>query len=129
MRRKFTMVVLFIILAFGFFVFGGCKKQTEGEGTITVQVVDFEGNELLNDEIEFDAEDTLVDLLKNHKEIKMMGETSEYGFYIVSLCETSASNENKTSWSIEVNGEYSMVGVSEIPLIDGDEIRFLLIGW
>lgn len=129
MRRKFTMVTLFIVLMFGLFVLGGCNKQTEGEGVIEVQIVDFEGNELFHDEIDFDVDDTLVDLLKNHKEIKMTGETSEYGFYIVSLCEVSASNENKTYWSIEVNGEYALVGVSEIPLIDGDEISFLLIGW
>lgn len=129
MRRKFTMVTLFIVLMFGLFVLGGCNKQTEGEGVIEVQIVDFEGNELFHDEIDFDVDDTLVDLLKNHKEIKMTGETSEIGFYIVSLCEVSASNENKTYWSIEVNGEYALVGVSEIPLIDGDEISFLLIGW
>lgn len=129
MRRKFTMVTLFIVLMFGLFVLGGCNKQTEGKGVIEVQIVDFEGNELFHDEIDFDVDDTLVDLLKNHKEIKMTGETSEYGFYIVSLCEVSASNENKTYWSIEVNGEYALVGVSEIPLIDGDEISFLLIGW
>lgn len=129
MKKKFTVLSLFIVLLFGLFVLGGCKEPAEGEGVITVEIIDFEGKELFNDEIKFDAEDTLVDLLKNHKEIKMTGETSEFGFYIISLCEVSASNENKTYWSIEVNGEYSLVGVSEITLIDGEEISFSLIGW
>jgi hypothetical protein len=129
MKKKFTVLSLFIILLFGLFVLGGCKEPVEGEGVITVQIVDFEGNELFDDEIKFDAEDTLLDLLKNHKKIKMTGETSEFGFYIISLCEVSASNENKTYWSIEVDGEYALVGVSEITLINGEEIKFSLIGW
>ncbi len=129
MKRKFTMLSLIIVLVFGLFGFSGCKKQAEGEGFITVQIVDFEGKELFNNKIEFDTEDTLIDLLKNHKTIKMTGETSEYGFYIVSMCEVSASNENQTYWSIEVNGEYSLVGIADIALVDGNEIVFSLIGW
>ncbi|HOE06184.1 MAG TPA: DUF4430 domain-containing protein [Bacilli bacterium] len=129
MKRKFTILTLVIVLVFGLFVVSGCKKKAEGEGNVTVQIVDFDGKELFNDEIKFDADDTLVDLLKNHKKIKMTGETSEYGFYVVSLCGVSASNEDHTYWSIEVNGEYSLVGVSDIVLVDGIEIAFLLIGW
>ena len=129
MKRKFTILTLVIVLVFGLFVVSGCKKKAEGEGNATVQIVDFDGKELFNDEIKFDADDTLVDLLKNHKKIKMTGETSEYGFYVVSLCRVSASNEDHTYWSIEVNGEYSLVGVSDITLVDGIEIAFLLIGW
>ncbi|MBP6904351.1 MAG: DUF4430 domain-containing protein [Bacilli bacterium] len=129
MKRKFTILTLVIVLVFGLFVVSGCKKKAEGEGNATVQIVDFDGKELFNDEIKFDADDTLVDLLKNHKKIKMTGETSEYGFYVVSLCGVSASNEDHTYWSIEVNGEYSLVGVSDIVLVDGIEIAFLLIGW
>lgn len=129
MKRKFTILTLVIVLVFGLFVVSGCKKKAEGEGNVTVQIVDFDGKELFNDEIKFDADDTLVDLLKNHKKIKMTGETSEYGFYVVSLCGVSASNEDHTYWSIEVNGEYSLVGVSDITLVDGIEIAFLLIGW
>jgi len=129
MKRKFTILTLVIVLVFGLFVVSGCKKKAEGEGNVTVQIVDFDGKELFNDEIKFDADDTLVDLLKNHKKIKMTGETSEYGFYVASLCGVSASNEDHTYWSIEVNGEYSLVGVSDIVLVDGIEIAFLLIGW
>ena len=79
MKRKFTILTLVIVLVFGLFVVSGCKKKAEGEGNATVQIVDFDGKELFNDEIKFDADDTLVDLLKNHKKIKMTGETSEYG--------------------------------------------------
>ena len=128
MKRKFTILTLVIVLVFGLFVVSGCKKKAEGEGNATVQIVDFDGKELFNDEIKFDADDTLVDLLKNHKKIKMTGETSEYGFYVVSLCGVSASNEDHTYWSIEVNGEYSLVGVSDIALVDGIENCFF-INW
>lgn len=131
MKRKFTILSLFVVLLFGLFMFGGCKNNvpSEGEGVITVQVVDFAGKDLFNKEIKFGTSDTLVDLLKDNKKIKMTGETSEYGFYVISLCGVAASNEDQTYWSLEVNDEYSMVGVSDIVLVDGDKISFLLIGW
>ena len=129
MKKIFTIFTLFFVVLVGLFALNGCKKEEVGAGVISVQVVDFEGKDLFNDQIEFSADDTLVDLLKNNEEILMTGETSEYGFYIVSMCGVSASNDNKTYWSIEVNGEYSMVGVSDITLIDEDLITFSLIGW
>jgi len=72
---------------------------------------------------------TLLKLLQDHEEIKLKGEEGTYGFYIIELVEVSSNDYQNTYWSIEVNGEYSLVGISDIELSDDDIIELSLIGY
>lgn len=123
--KKNLSFLLFIVLAF---ILIGCGKDGS-VGTIHVTVFNFEQEEVFDGDIKFAEDDTLQDLLAEHKEIKMKGETSTFGFYIVEMVGFSSLDHENTFWNIKVNGEDSLVGISLIELVDKDVIEFHLIGW
>lgn len=126
MKKRILLVAIFM-LALLFFV--ACGDKTNAAGTIEVKVYDVESVEVFKGNIKFSEEDTLEELLKNHEKIKMKGETSSFGFYIVEMVGVNANDHENTFWNIKVNGEDSMVGVSELDLVDKDVIEFRLISW
>ena len=96
---------------------------------ISIIIVDYEGDEVFNDKIIFGEDDDLIELLENHEEIALKGEESSFGFYIVEILGISANDYNQVYWSIEVNNEYSLVGIGDIKLVDQDIIKLSLIGY
>lgn len=55
---------------------------------------------------------------------------SEFGLYITGFNGMKEDIDNQYWWSVNVNGESSMVGVDEVPLADGDVYTFeLKQGW
>ena len=126
-RFLFLLVVFFALIT----LFTGCKEpEASGDGTITVIVVDSDKTELFEGELVFNEGDSLVDLLKNHEEIKLGGSDSEYGFYIESVCGKNASDAGATFyWNLKINGEDSMVGISSVVIEDEMEVKLSLVDW
>ncbi|NLM31246.1 MAG: DUF4430 domain-containing protein, partial [Acholeplasmataceae bacterium] len=118
------------LLFLAFFALAGCDNpENDAKGTITVIVVNYEKEEVFNGEISFREGDTLLGLLQEHEEIQMGGREESYGFYITTICDINAEDYPETFWQIDVNGLSSLVGISDIPLKDKDEIKFSLINW
>lgn len=123
MKRLLLFFLFFITL---FLVACGGNNQA---GTITVKVYDVDQEEVFSGEIKIKKGDSLVELLKNHKEIQMKGEDQSFGFYIVEMAGINANDYEKVFWNIKVNGEDSLVGISQLEITDGDIIEFALISW
>ena len=115
--------VLVVFLVFFGLCLCACRGNDES-GTVRVVVKGENGAVLADAEIAFTKDDTLVDLLEKHEAIKMKGTTYPgMGFFIEELCGVRSET---AFWNIFVDGEESMVGVSQIPLKDGGEIEFVL---
>ena len=57
-------------------------------------------------------------------------EEREFGIYIVGFDGMMEDTDNQYWWCVTVNGESSMTGADEIPLLDGDVYNFTLMqGW
>ena len=115
--------LLFFIVFLGLFLCA-CKPENDPAGTVRIVVKDGAGAVLCDVDIDFTEEDTLISLMETHADIQMQGETDpQYGYYVQELCGVKAEN---AYWAISVDGEYSMVGISLIPLTDGSLIEFVL---
>ncbi|HPN60753.1 MAG TPA: DUF4430 domain-containing protein, partial [Bacilli bacterium] len=123
MKKLFLMLVLLLTFTVTLF---GCDRGADVEGTINVVVLDLEDEEIFKGSIDYQKDDTLLGILQKHETIALKGETSSYGFYITEVKGINASSFTKAYWSILVNGEYSMVGISEIDLVDGMSITLAL---
>ena len=124
--KKILSFIAIIVLAF---VLIGCVDKDGSTGSVQIKIYDFEAEEVFNKEISFGEEDSLLALLKNHKTIKMQGEESTFGFFIVEMVGISSNDYESSFWNIKVNGEDSLLGISEIDLEDGEVIEFHLISW
>lgn len=131
MKKIFNLKRLFVValLLFAGFLLTACEPKAEADGVVTVIVINYEEEEIFNKEVEFFIGDTLVELLQNHKELLVLGETGEYGFFISSIKGIEASSYTNAFWNFKVNGVDSMVGISATPLTDKDVYTFALISW
>ena len=123
--KKILSIFAIILLAF---VLISCGKSASA-GTVEIKIYNLEAEEIFDEKVKFSEEDTLEDLLKEHKKINMKGETLSYGFYITDLAGVSSKNYENCFWNVKVNGEDSMVGISMIKLVDGDVLEFHLISF
>lgn len=97
--------------------------------TFNVEVIDVEGEVLFAGVIIMEKEFDLVNSLTIHEEIKLNGSTSEYGYFVTGVCGLEANGDLFQFWSLKVNGEDSMVGISEVEVNKGDTISFVLTTW
>lgn len=126
--KRFLVVLIALFAVIAFSACGG--KQAEGSGKFEVIVVDEAEKTLLDKTISFASGDSLVELLKADKKVKLEGSTSEYGFYVEGVCGINATDKGETYyWKLLVNGEASMVGISSVELVDGMKITFVLTDW
>lgn len=128
MKKLFKIFTLVLLLSFTL-ILVGCKQKSDVQGEVTIVVVDGDKKELFNEKVSFKEGDTYVTLLEANEKTKMKGSTSEYGYFIESLCGIVSSKDNHTFWAIYVNNESSIVGISQIPLKDKDIIKFALETW
>lgn len=125
MKKNLLLFIIVTMLTFGLF---GCTK-TRSDGKITVKVYDYEAVEVFNETLNFNENDTLLELLQSHETIKLNGENNTFGFYITEVCGINANDYKETFWNIVINGENSLVGISDISLKDKDVIELKLINW
>lgn len=117
MKKFFAFVFVFLLV-----LLAACGQNDES-GIARITIKDAESTILFEEIIEFTKDDTLIGLLENHEEIMMKGETSKIGLYITELCGVKAE---EAYWAIYIDGDYAMVGVSQIPLTNKTEYEFIL---
>ncbi len=126
MNKKIIVIGLVVLLAvaalFGYNTFFGPDTQ-KGAKEVTVEIV-VEGQSI-NKSYTFNTDtELLLDLLNEVKdEIKFESLDSAYGPMVVGL-EGYAANPTSEYYHIIINGEDAMVGIKEIPVIDGSVYHF-----
>lgn len=108
-----TLIILFTLVS--------CGNKTSGSGNIKVELVDLEGIVIKEQSIEFDSDDTLKELIESNFnnvvfDNGMLMEIEDY--------KTPANWE--TFLSVYVDGKMSMVGITDIVLVD-DMVVSLII--
>ena len=117
------MKKLFAIIGLFFLVFvSGCVENA-GSGKASIEIRDLEDVVLFSEEIDFTEEDSLVGILEANENINMKSKQFDFGLQVLELC---GVNSDSAYWALYVDGEYSMVGVSDIVLADQIEIEFVL---
>lgn len=116
-NKKALLAVLLCVILTAVSVAGlaGCKNDTNETGFKLV-IVHKDGTEKTLDLKS--SKTTLADALLEKKLVE--GDDSEYGLYIKTVDgETLDYNADGYYWSLLVNGEYSMVGVSSVNIEEG----------
>lgn len=116
-----TSIVALVVLIIAFI---SIKQNNESKviGTICLEVYDINGDKKIDDDLDFEKNQTLIDLLKDNYSI-VMGDGSYEG--MVMEIEGYKSEPNNNIWlMIYVDGQYSLVGVNQIELKDGIVIAF-----
>ncbi|MFH1392054.1 MAG: DUF4430 domain-containing protein [Candidatus Diapherotrites archaeon] len=111
-----------IILMLVLFAFSGCTQvQQEEQATVTFQVRDVEANLVFEKEITSIKGASAFEVLQTNN-IPM--ETDDFGFGVFIKSIAGVTPEENQYLGLNVNGEYSMVGISDIKLEDGMIIDF-----
>ncbi|MDD3999441.1 MAG: hypothetical protein PHX62_00910 [Bacilli bacterium] len=117
------MKKILVIIGLFFLVFAsGCVENAES-GKVSIEIRDLEDVVLFSEEIVFTEEDSLVGILETNENINMKSKQFVYGLQVLELC---GVNSDSAYWALYVDGEYSLVGVSDIVLKDQIEIEFVL---
>lgn len=133
MKTKRIFIILTTMLLALLIALCGCGNQNQLEQTtdeivsqtpeddgykfnFTLEVVDDKGNQTFTD---FATNKEFVgEVLSEHGIIK--GEQGEYGLYVKEVNGILADYETTgTYWAFYVNGEMSMTGVDQTPIVDG----------
>lgn len=131
MKKLIVTALVIGFAAVGFFL-SSLLRQNDAEGDITIVLVDQIGDTVHSQTYTFSEDDTLFDLLVEHFTIEcanMQYQADEctdnplmdHVLMTVNGIETDWTN---TYIAIYVNDEYSNYGIDDIPLHDGDTIRF-----
>jgi hypothetical protein len=108
-------------------------------GEVQIVVIDEEGNEVINDLIPFDEDDTLLSLLESHYTLTIQRGYTQLpdSTVILGIDEVITNFESdflritidghlydRHGNLVEKNNHVSVVGVDLIPLIDGNKVTF-----
>lgn len=84
------------------------------KGTVTIELVDLDDKKVLSKDINFKEKDTLVSIVSDEFDNVLI----ENGM-VITIEEFTTDTLNWSVYiSILVNGEYSMVGINDIELVD-----------
>ena len=115
-------VALIVIMGAVYLVYG--PKTSSGTKSITITVVDNEGNEKVY-KVTTDAE-VLSEAFQDAEGLSVEGEDAEYGLVVDTVNGLRADyTKDGAYWSFLVNGEYSNYGVDTQPVQNGDEFRIV----
>lgn len=116
-----ALVAVIVAMAVIFCVFR--QKPVEGSKAIVIEVIDNE-EKTTTYELKTDAE-YLYEAMKEAKGLTFDGEETEFGFTLYSVNGLEADfTKDSAYWSLYVNGEYGMYGVSGQPVLDGETYTF-----
>jgi len=111
-----------ILLMLVLFAFSGCTQvQKEEQVTVTFQVHDIEANLVFEKEINSVKGANAFEVLQTNN-IPM--ETDDFGFGVFVTSIAGVTPEENQYLGLNVNGEYSQVGISDIKLENGMIIDF-----
>ena len=122
MKKIIIVCALCVALLSTIFVINKVNKA-KSDGVIIVEVIDKNDNLIKSKNIEFKEGDILLDLVKNNFS-GVQTQSFSYGEIILSI-EGITTDFNTSYFSILVNGEASMVGISQIELKDGIKISLV----
>ena len=120
-----ALVVLVALIVGGIFVYSKFGPQTQkGEKHITIEVIDKDKKSIVY-ELDTDAE-VLQEAMDEAEDLTYSGTESEYGLMVNTVNGLTADYSVDASyWGFYVNGAYCNYGISEQPVVDGDEFQII----
>lgn len=132
MNKKTMWIIIVVLVALvSLFMYKQyvAPQATEGEKSVTIEVVaDSQGISKIYD-INTDAEFLYDLLMEIQADIKPEFEESSFGIYLTGLEGYIADEAKKEFYAIKVNGVDALLGVKELPVVDGEVYRFELSTW
>lgn len=125
-----VLAVVLLIAAMAGLYWKFAPKAEEGSKTVTVEVVDDNGESKFY-EVHTDAA-YLTGVLEDaeKKGLTFHGEKGEFGTSIDTVNGLKADyNSGNTYWAFYINGEYANYGPDEQPVADGDEVKIEYAVW
>ncbi|MCL2050630.1 MAG: DUF4430 domain-containing protein [Lachnospiraceae bacterium] len=120
--QKLRIMAIFgaiIIIAAGVAVFLNLRETEEGIKNFQVEIISVHNNY-------HETKNEKSDLLYLGEYLRIMeacqGDDSAFGFFVTGW--DGVENDESLFWWVSVNGEDALVGVDEIPLIDGHVYTF-----
>lgn len=118
-------------------IFFGCQAETSTtefhSGQITFELYDQEGVKISEKTVSFDADDTLLSLLMDNYTVYCQGQDgkpdetcsfeTQFGYYIMGIDTVTAFTGNAYI-AMYVNDAYSMTGIGDTPVVDGNVYQF-----
>lgn len=119
LKTALTIIAVLVLIVGGLFLRNQFSSQ--GQGHITVELIDLNGKKLIEKEISFSEGDQLLTLLEsNFDNVKF-----ENGM-LLNIEDYETPDDWSTFLSIYVDDEMSMVGVPEIQYKDGTKISLII---
>ena len=117
MKKVKTILLTLILL----FVFVGCTNQTTGSGEIKVELVALDGSVIKEKSIQFDTNSTLEEIIKTEFDNVVF----ENGM-LMEIEDYKTPSNWETFISVYVDGKMSMVGISDIKLVDNMVVSLII---
>ncbi len=130
-RSRAPIAALLVLAAVAgvFLAFWLARRPEADAGTkvLTVQVVHGSGS-VKDFALRTDADD-LAQALLEHAPLGVKGDDGPFGLYIQTVDGETASDAERTFWSISKDGAALTVGVSSQPIADGEHYELTLTQW
>lgn len=126
-RHLINVIIIFVAAGLIFLTTKLLNKESiaEGDGSITIIVIDETGKKVIEDTLLFYEGDKLVEILDEHYTIR----TKRFGdAEVIFEINEIKTDFVKTYFAIYVNDQYAEVGISGIDFKDGDTIMFKVEG-
>ena len=123
-RNIIISVIVLAVLVAAFFTVYQFLRQRGVEGAKTIHVGVIVGNEIIHSvDITTDAK-YLRQALEEENLVE--GEEGTYGLWVITVVGRTADSSKEEWWSLYKNDEFSMTGVDDAPLEDGDIFEYRL---
>ena len=124
-RNIILSISALIVLTSIFFTVYQFLRPTGEQGAKTIKFTVVVNDETIKSvDIHTDAE-YLRQALEEKNLIE--GEESAYGLWVITVAGRTADSGKEEWWSLYKNGEFSMTGVDDTPLANGDNIEYKLV--
>lgn len=132
MSKKISLVIASVVLAAAlliggyFLIFGNNSAPEVGQKNVTIQIIAERADADVDKTFTYDTDLKFVsELLLEKTELEVIASEGTYGLFIESMLGVKA-DKNSEFFNVKENGVDSMVGVSELPLVDGNTYTFTL---
>ncbi len=123
-KKKFVTIILAVVAVLAFIpviIYATNHYQSNGNGTITVEIIDFDGETVIKSkEIDYKKGDTLVKLIEDN----FSNVTYDNGM-LMSIEDYVTPSDWGSFISIYVDDETSLVGINQIEFKDGTKISLI----
>ena len=132
MKKKsiFKIVSLLLVLVVSLLTLTSCVTpyEVEYDGSVTIEVVDLDGNIVKSKIIDFHEGDILRDLVEANFDNFIM-EESQYGAYVLEIESIKQDDIAHVYVALYINGEYATSGLDTLKYNNGDIISFRAESW